>query len=355
MMRVAFDTNALYVSQAGTARYVRGLQTALAKLQCPDLEVCEFAWKVANFDYKQPTRAIKTFYRELIWGSFIAPARLKQAKVDILHSTLGPFVQPPTGIRLVVTLHDLAILRYPRRFRRWHRIGAQARLKKLQSADQIICVSQFTADEGMALLGLPARKLHVIHHGVDDFDEVANLSASDIRFPDEFFLFVGSLEPGKNLRLLRETYLLAEQANRNLPPLVIIGARWVGVPGEGPPPKSWMYLGRQPDDVLRIAYKRAKALLFPSIYEGFGFPIVEAQMAGCPVICSSIASLPEVVGSGALFADLSAQAYLDAIWRLERESDLRDNLIREGKANAQRFTWARCAEATARVYRSALT
>ncbi len=354
MTRVAFDTNALYVSRAGTARYVRGLQTALAKLQSSDLQICDFAWKVSNFDYEQPTRAIKTAYRELIWAPLTAPKLLASEGFDVFHSTSGPFVQPPAHIRLVVTLHDLAILRYPQRFRRWHRISAQARLKRLKSADQIICVSQFTADEGMKLLDLPARKLHVIHHGIDDFSKVANVSSAGTLFPDEFLLFVGSLEPGKNLRLLRKTYLLAEKGGKNLPPLVIIGARWAGVPGEGPLPKNWLYLGQQPDDVLQFAYRRSKALLFPSIYEGFGFPVVEAQMAGCPVICSRVASLPEVAGSGALFAELSPQAYLDAFSRLEADSNLRDNLIREGKANAQRFTWERCAEETAVVYRHSL-
>jgi glycosyltransferase involved in cell wall biosynthesis len=172
--------------------------------------------------------------------------------------------------------------------------------------------------------------------------------------PAEFLLFVGSLEPGKNLRLLKEMYLLAENSGKALPPLVLIGARWKGVESEGAPRKDWVYLGNQPDRVLALAYRRAKALLFPSIYEGFGLPVVEAQSTGCPVICSPVASLPEVAGNGALLVPLAAGDYLRAVSQLEENRDLRDNMIRQGKSNVSRFSWKRCAEETAAVYRTAL-
>jgi glycosyltransferase involved in cell wall biosynthesis len=349
MMRVTIDTNALYTSRAGVARYVRGLQQGLMELSPGDIEIFDLAWRVENFGYKQPTRALKTFYRELIWAPFVAPSLLRKNRADILHSLAGPFIQPPNSIRSVVTLHDVAVLRFPHRFRAWHRRSATHRLQNLHRADRIICVSQFTADEALKLVGLRPEKLVVIHNGINPIPEKSgNDPKPDL--PLEFFLFVGSLEPGKNLALLKDVYALAHQRGRHIPPLVIIGARWQGVAGEGAPPKDWIYLGQQPDTVLIDAYCRAKALLFPSIYEGFGFPVIEAQAAGCPVICSPVASLPEIAGKGALLADLQPGEYLNAISRLENEPGLRDNLVGEGKRNASRFDWRKCAMETSSVY-----
>src|SRR5205823_6706332 len=118
-------------------------------------------------------------------------------------------------------------------------------------------------------------------------------------------------EPGKNLALLKETYLLAAAKGIDLPPLLIIGARWEGVAREGRPPKNWHYLGHQSDEVLAWFYDHALALLFPSKYEGFGFPVLEAMSRGCPVVCSKVASIPEVGGDAAWYAGMDATSYLE--------------------------------------------
>jgi glycosyltransferase involved in cell wall biosynthesis len=352
-MRVALDTNPIYTTRAGVARYVRGLRKGLSELHSSDVKISEIAWQVANFDYRQPMRALKTFSRELVWAPFVAPALLKRAKIDLLHSTSGSLITPPRNTREVVTLHDLAVVRFPHRFRRWHRMSAQARLKKLHRADRIICVSKFTADEAMSLLDLPSRKLEVIYNGADALPlDGATGAAAVPELPTEFLLFVGSLEPGKNLSLLKQMYSLPQNSGSTLPPLVIVGARWAGVTTEGTRPKNWIYLGTQPDDVLALAYRKARALLFPSIYEGFGLPVVEAQSLGCPVVCSPVASLPEVAGKGALVVPLTPIDYLTAVSRLEHDPDLRNNLIQEGISNIARFSWRRCANDTVGVYKT---
>ena len=317
-MHIAFDTNAVFTCQAGVARYIQQLLRALRDLGGDALAILEVAWRVDNLAYRQPQRSLKTAYRELVWAPFVAPRILRRAQVELFHSTSGILARPPHPIKHVVTLYDLAVLRYPERFRRWQRLATAHRLKWLRQADRILCISRFTADEAMELLGLPADKLEVVYIGGNSFDSPTAVSeaAPDAPVPSEFLLFVGSLEPGKNLSLLRQTYELATGSQINLPPLMIVGGRWEGVAKEGRPPSSWHYLGRQSDAALVYLMRRAIALLFPSKYEGFGLPVNEAMSLGCPVICSPVASIKEVGGEAALYAELTPEAYLKAIQRL---------------------------------------
>lgn len=354
-MRVAINTDGLYTTQAGTARYIRGLMRGLQRACPADIEWFPLAWPVENYSYQQPERALKTFYREAVWAKILAPARLRASGADLLHAAAGWLIDPPSPVRSVVTLHDLALIRAPQRFRLWQRCSGRRRLHKLCRADRVICISRFTADEAMTCLGLPASKLEVVHNGCDfhPSEPPPAESKPDFKVPPEFFLFVGSLEPGKNLALLREAWRLSAR-DHPLPPLLIAGARWEGVAGEGTAPQNWHYLGRQPDDVLVHLYRRALGLVFPSKYEGFGLPVVEAMALGTPVICSPIASLQEVGGDGALFADPDPAAYLKALRRLLDEPALRTERIEAGRKQAAHFSWDRCARQTVEVYRKTL-
>jgi len=349
-VQIALDTNPLYTTRAGVARYVRGLQAGLRANNDTAFEVAPLAWKVENFSYVQPARAIKTAWRELVWARTTAPRQLRGTKADLLHSTALPLIEY-SPCRHVVTLHDLALLRNPARFRPWQRRRGLNRLKRIADADHIIAVSQFTADEAMGLLQVPAAKLSVVHHGVP----LAEHEEMPAGLPDEFFLSVGSLEPGKNLSLLKQVWHQAQQNGASLPPLVIAGARWEGVATEGSPPADWYYLGYQSDEVLLALYRRARGLLFPSLYEGFGLPVLEAMAAGCPVICGRVASLPEVGGDAACYADLTIKGYLSAIDALIRDDEMREHLRQAGLDHARKFTWARCAQETSEVWRQTLS
>lgn len=355
-MRVAIDTNPRYVTQAGVARYVRGLLGGLAAVAPADCQWHPVAWEVDNLAYAQPQRAAKTAFRELIWARWLAPRALRRMGAELLHTTSAGFLHAPTGTKRVVTLYDLALLRHPERFRRWQRFAGQRGLRQLHAADQIITISQFTADEAMRLLGLPAARLTPVLLGWDGVAEDGKLPTAPTTFPvpSEFFLFVGSLEPGKNLKLLREVWARAERAGHRLPPLLIAGTRWAGVPGEGPPPADWQYLGQVSDAELAWLYRQALALVFPSKYEGFGLPVLEAMGRGCPVICSRVASLPEVAGEAAWWCELEADSYLAALRECASNGAARAALVRAGPVQARKFTWAACAAGTLDVYRAAL-
>lgn len=354
-MRVLLDANGLYTTRAGVARYIRGLVKGFE--QRPSLaQLDTLAWPVENFDYRQPQRALKTAYRELFWYSFVAPRILQRQHPDLVHYASCACVVARSRIPEVITLHDLALRRHPERFRAWHRWSGSRGYAHLGRARLIICVSQFTAREAVSLLGLSPNRIRVVYSGCGLLDASPSPVTDPIELdvPDEFFLFVGSLEPGKNLALLRAAYDLAVQAQHRLAPLLIVGARWPGVATEGTVNHDWHYLGYQPDAVLTALYRRALALVFPSKYEGFGFPLVEAMSQGCPVICSRVASLPEAGGEAALYADMTPSAYLQAMRQLQQETSLRTQLAQLGQRHAKQFTWTRCAEETAAVYREAL-
>jgi glycosyltransferase involved in cell wall biosynthesis len=352
-VKVSLDTNALYTTQAGSARYVRGLLHGFDRLPSGQVEVTQSAWPVENFGFRQPTRAWRTFYRECIWARWVAPRQIRRSGATIYHSTATILARPP-GLKHVASLLDLAMLRHPERFRPWHLRSAQRSLAKLQSADRIVCISRFTADEAIELLGLPAHRLEVVHCGCDFHPDEPPPSTEPpaLPLPAEFFLFVGSLEPGKNLALLREVYALAKREHASLPPLLIVGAAAPGLTDPDPGADSLLYLGRVADPILAHLYQRALALVFPSKYEGFGLPVCEAMALGCPVICSPVASLPEVGGDAACYAPLEAPAYLSAMRKMAADTSFRNDCVQRGHAHARLFSWRRCAEQVLQVYRS---
>lgn len=354
MIKLTVETNACYTSSAGVARYVRGLLKGLRRVDPADLAVSEFAWPVENLDFAQPRRALKTAYRELVWAPFVAPRLLRRSGCDLLHMTTSLPLRTPEALPWVQTVYDCAVFRHPDRFRRWHVFSSRLYSRRALQANRLICISRFVADELIQLRDADPNKIDVVYLGSDFAEEASAMEAKppDRPIPESFFFFLGSLEPGKNLSLLRESYEQAARRGVELPPLVIIGARWARVPGEGPPPKNWIYLGRQPDEVLLYCYRRALALVFPSRYEGFGLPVLEAMSVGCPVICSRVASLPEVGGDAACYVEQTPEAYLNAMAELAKDDRARTHLRERGVVQARKFSWTRCAEETLQVYRS---
>jgi len=360
-MRVGVDTNGLYTSRAGVARYIWGLLHGLRRLAPSDFEAVEVGWPVTNYAFKQPLRTVKTVYREIVWTRTRAPRLLAAERVELLHATSNLRFALPRSVKRVCTLYDLAVLRQPERFRRWHRSSWQRHLNGLAGADRVICISRFTADEAIELLGLQGSKIEVVHcgGGIPEEDTTAEGEPGEPpapmpELPPEYFLFVGSLEPGKNLALLRDTYREARTQGISLPPLAIVGSRWKGVAREGAPVPGWIFLGRQPDAVLTDLYRRAIALVFPSKYEGFGLPLLEAMRTGCPVVCSPVASLPEIAGDAALLTPQDSPSYLQAMTRLVEDDALRDDLVRKGRRRAKMFSWERCARQTLEVYETVM-
>ena len=257
--------------------------------------------------------------------------------IDERYPRLPTFRGPVGGsVPVVLTVHDLAVLRAPEAFPRWHRLYGRAGLQRvLEGADAVVAVSEFTKGEVVDLVGIPADRIRVVPNGVDPVFRPA--TPSDTVSQGEYVLAVSTLEPRKNLARAVEAAKLAGVELR------VVGARgWGGVEVPG-------WVGEVPDAELAALYRGARCLLYPSLYEGFGVPVFEAMACGTPVVTSRGTAMEEVAGGAAVLVDpLDVQAIADGI---EEAAQRRDELVGLGLARAREFTWESSADSIELLWR----
>lgn len=261
--------------------------------------------------------------------------------------------------RLLVTVHDVLHLARPEFVPGAHRrLYARAMFRAVRArADAVICVSQFTADELVRCTGISRRKITVVRNGVDAF-----WAEPPERSPTErpYLLFVGNIKPHKNLRGLLEAF--AQLRDEFPHDLVILGKREGFLTGDASAQARANELGARvrftgyvSDAEVRAHYAHADALLFPSFYEGCGLPPLEAMAAGCPVIVSRAASLPETCGDAALYCDpYQPRDIAGKVRLLLTSSSLREELRGAGRARAAQFQWDASAAETSAVLTAVL-
>jgi len=270
---------------------------------------------------------------------------------------------------IVVTVHDLSHVRYPETH---PKIRVEAMNKYLprtiERADEIIVDSMFVKNEVVSHFGIDAAKVNAIHLGVSgsyaprSSNEIAPILARFGLRAKRYILSVGTLEPRKNLIRTLEAYAALPARTKREMPLVIAGMKgWLAEELEEKIRRyeerhEVRWLGYVPARFLPMLYSGAKLFVYPSLYEGFGLPVLEAMASGVPVVTSNQASLPEVAGEAAITVEPhDCDAVRDAMRRLiedEQEAERRADL---GLAQAARFTWGACAQKTLDVYRKALT
>lgn len=326
MIRVAVDVSPLVQTRAGTARYLKGLLRELGRRD--DVEVRRLSFGRAD--------RLSTLARDAAWYP-LALGRKRDA--DLLHCPTyrGP-LRP--ALPLVVTVHDLAVFRHPEAFNRWTRTYSPRVVPRvLAAARRIVAVSEFTRRELVELLRVPADKIRVVPNGVDD-----EFTQDGPAAEGEYVLAVGTLEPRKNLPRL------VEAARRTDMELRVVGARgWGDVQVEG---NGVSWLGELSDQELARQYRGALCVAYPSLYEGFGIPVLEAMACGAPVVTSRGTAMEEVADGAAVLVDASDPAELAA--GIERAAAERDVLVPRGLERARAFRWDAIAAATVEVYREAL-
>lgn len=296
------------------------------------------------------------------WEQVVAPLLLARNGAALFHGTLNvvPFVCP---VPAVVTIHDLAFIRFPHTFRAHNRtyLDLATRLSARRAA-YVLAVSENTRREVIELLGVPPERVVVTHDAARAHfvpPDPARLQAFRTRhdLPERFVLSVGTLEPRKNLTGLLDAY--SRVARESNVPLIVGGG------------KGWLYdavfqrlealglrdrvhfAGYLEEEELPLWYAAATLFVFPSIYEGFGMPPLEAMSCGTPVVTSNSSSLPEVVGdAGLMVSPTDTDALADAILRLLNDDALRADLCQRGLQRARTFSWRTTAERTRAVYES---
>jgi glycosyltransferase involved in cell wall biosynthesis len=372
-MHVVLDARYVSRLQSGIGHYTQHLIAGLAALDGTTRYTCLVVRAGPGLNVSQPN--LDTWPTRVSYDNHVAgdlwllaylPFRLRRLGADVYH---GPAVFLPLvklGYRTVVTVHDLVSFLFPETVPRKYSLYMRLMTRlAVHSADHIIAVSRATRDDLVRVLGVREDQVAVIHEGVaSEFAgspapeaEEAVLRRYGIRAP--YCLFVGNLEPRKNLGRLVEAFaLLAARGGVDLQ-LVLAGTRgWLyrdifrAVEAHGLSARI-VVTGYVPSPDLPTFYRAAACFVFPSLYEGFGLPVLEAMSAGTPVVASRVGAIPEVAGDAALLVDARRPAELaEAIWSVLTEPALRSRLATRGRARARLFTWDRMARETLAVYRA---
>jgi glycosyltransferase involved in cell wall biosynthesis len=295
----------------------------------------------------------------IVWEQTMQPRLLQQLGSDVVHAPVyvGPLL---AGCPLVVTLHDLSFIRHPGLLRSGSRLYLTL-LTRLTArrACRVIAVSRHTAEEASQLLGVPSDQMDVVYHGVgEEFRPLPTEAVEAFRrrqgLPDRYVLYVGTLEPRKNLVRLAEAFAGSGAKGWSL--VLAGGMGWgcgdlvnqIRALGMG---DRVLFPGYVADDDLPFLYNAAEVFAYPSLYEGFGMPVLEAMACGTPVLASSTSSLPEVSGDAAILVEPGRTDEIAAgLERLASDAALRQDMRERGLKRARRFDWCKAARETAQVY-----
>ena len=337
----------------------------------------EFAGNVFNFlgrndntdalsEIEMPIRTQKSMpygvYRR-IWHTipFSYNALFPVADLNVFFNFIVP---PRVKGKVITVIYDMTYLRFPETMN-------ESNLRRIRKdigysvarSDRIVTISEFSKNEIHELLEVPKEKIDVVYSapsiatGVADFQIVQEC----LKIQKPYLLYVGTIEPRKNLiRLIQAFDWLKRE--KQIPHQLILagGGGWkteeihqaVEAAQFG---KEIQFTGYLSSEEKNALYQNADAMVFPSLYEGFGMPPLEAMLFECPVICSDAASLPEIVGEAAELVDpLDVQAIADGIWHVLSNRDYRRSLIEKGAQQALRFSWDRSAEKMIQIYKETL-
>ena len=359
-MRIAFDAKRAYHNHRGLGNYSRDV-IRLMTTYAPDEEYLLFARPTERYTFPDTrTIAPKGLWKAFpsLWRSFGCVGQMKD--VDLYWGLSGelPFGIHRTGVKTIVTIHDVIFLRYPDLYSATYRLLFTRKMQyALRVADVIVAISEQTKRDIIDFFGIDARRIQVVYQGCNNrfrepvTDTKVEETKARYHLPERYLLAVGAIEPRKNLRRLIEAMSLAKI---NLP-LVAVGgknayadrlaseAQALGV--------DLRYLHDLPFSELPAIYKGAEVFCYPSIFEGFGIPILEAMCVGTPVLTSTGSCFGETGGDAALYADpLNAEEIATQLTKILADETLREQMRAKGKEQASKFTDEKVANNLIQVF-----
>jgi len=372
-MRIGIDLIPITGREAGLQRYAQQLVEGLAEYDRKNQYILFINANVpsnliTDQDNLKITRVKTPPKVHFFWEQLYLPFHTCLRELDLLHSPVSapPYIKLPS-VRTVVTVHDLTFILYPETMKSLARRYWNFFMKRgVQKAGRVIAISQSTKTDLMEYLRIPEEKIRVIPRYPDrrfiEFTEKEDLINSRVRekyrLPDRYILYVGTLEPRKNLVRLIKAYAQVKRDPSITQSLVIAGK------------KGWLYdsifevvkalhledevifTGFVDDEDLPALYSQADLFVYPSLYEGFGLPPLEAIVCGTPVLTSNCSSLPEVVGDAGLLVDpKNVDEIAKGILQVLKNRELREELREKGLERAKHFSPQRAIEATIEVYR----
>lgn len=360
-MRIGIDCRAM-LGRGGIAQYTYNLVKNLLLEDRENHYVLFFETKISQKLKKiieQKNCSVKYFplkrckFLPLIHSHFIVSQFLNKQRMDVYHSPTGSL---PLGYRgqSIITIHDLAIYKHPEWFPLYQWFSKKVVVPySLKRAGKIIAVSKNTKQDIIKIFHISPPKIKVIYEGGLSFP-----AKQEEWETKDYILFIGTLEPRKNLgRLIKAFGLYRKRYSKAREKLVIVGGEgWKFKPiyalvEELGLQKEIKFLGYVSEKRKIELLKQAKVFVFPSLYEGFGLPILEAMGLDVPVICANGSALNEIAGDAAFFVDpQNTHSILQGLVKVLSNKALRDNLRKKGLIRTQLFSWQKCVQETLEVY-----
>lgn len=363
-MKIGIDVSQLAYPGTGVARYTELLVRSLIQNDTSHEYVLFFSslrkefpealqeQLPANFSLKK-FRFPPTIL-DIIWNELhLYPVENLIGDVDIFFSS--DWTEPPVrSAKKITTIHDLSIYKFPETSHSQIVKTQKRRLRRVQKeSDAILCDSYATKNDVRELLTIDEDKLHVVYPPVLTHEPSENTMAQTMKkyhAEKPFVLSVGKLEPRKNLSRLIDAFLMVDPKDVEL---LIVGPEGWDTTINRQKSEKVRFLGYVSDDELFALYRSALFFVYPSLYEGFGYPVVEAMNLGCPVATSQTSSLGEIVDdSGLLFDPLATDDIAKTLEVLIKDSSLRKTLSIRGKQKAQKFTMATFYLSLLRIFQS---